>query len=65
MEANRAFRQCVHILVNQRIRAVEDLLRRTLRRHFPVGQNDDVIGNRKGLLELMRDEKTGQTPWCR
>ena len=46
---------------HQRIRVFAHLLRFALRRNLAIGQNNHMVGNRKGFFELMRDKHTGQT----
>ena len=61
VEPHRSFRQRIDVLVYQWVGTVEHLLRCTLGGHLAVRQNNDVVGDGKGLFQLVGDKNAGQT----
>ena len=61
MKPHRAIRALIHILDHQRIGAFAHLLHRTLKRDLSIVENDNMIGNRKGLCQFMLHKNTGQS----
>mmetsp|Transcript_20984 Transcript_20984/g.80971 ORF Transcript_20984/g.80971 Transcript_20984/m.80971 type:complete len:253 (+) Transcript_20984:2136-2894(+) len=60
MKAHRAVGLGANELVHQRIIAVTQLVRRPLGHDPPVGNHRDLIGDAKGLVQVMRHDDAGQ-----
>src|SRR5665647_498785 len=61
MKPHRAIRAFIHVLEHQRIGTIAYLLHSTLERDLSIVQNDNMIGNLKGLFKFMRYKNTGQS----
>ena len=60
MERHRAIRLTVDKLAHVIRAGAFDFLAGTLDDHLAIGQDDDIIGNRHGFLDIMRHQDTGQ-----
>src|ERR1035437_10579310 len=61
MKPHRAIRAFIHILEHKRIGTFAYLLHSTLERDLSIVENDNMIGNLKGLFKFMRHKNTGQS----
>ena len=56
----RPFRRSRHELMNQRIGALPDLIGRALCGNAAIGQNDDLVSDVEGFIQIVRHDDAGQ-----